>query len=159
MKLHIHLFVLPLWAGGLFSILVTTLAVVWGRWRESAMAVAWALTGYWVPILIREFLCAHWCLSGPSGRAVSVIPGLVMLAICVLGLRFARGYWTLWVGSLVLISVLTDLIAVSVPGVTVWAVGTADLVWWWLMGAVIVWGALGSAREGGAGLRGAGGLA
>jgi hypothetical protein len=129
-----------------FVVLVLVAALVKGGVRERAVALAWAFPNYLFPMMISEFVCSNWCMTGSLRVQLALFDDLILLSACALAALRADRYWVLWAGSLALLSVLTDAVVLSVPELTYWEFAAADTVWWFLTGAAIAWGVAGAWR-------------
>jgi hypothetical protein len=147
---HVHLFITPEWLILSIWASVTVFVLVRGGWRERAAALAWAIPGLLIHRLIDHFICEQHCLTGrhPLSPWISLGNDLIILGVLVLCVRGAHRYWPVVAGSCALLSLLTDALRIVIPGyVTVWPHFAANAVWWYLMGAAIVWGTIAGMRE------------
>jgi hypothetical protein len=156
---RLHLFLMPFWVTQLWLGAVTVLALWRGGWRERVVAVAFQPFSWGLVLLAGRFICSDFCcLAGPHPLKpwLSLINDLVLFAACAWSAWRADRYWIIWAGALAWLSVLTDALAIAMPGMTEWAYSSADLVWAYLFGAALLWGAVGARRRGAGpiGLRG-----
>jgi hypothetical protein len=146
---HLHLFVIPGAFNYLYSGSIVLLTIWRGRWRERTVALAWAFPDFLFPGLIRFYLCSQWCLVGhpPLSAWLSLSCDVFMLGVCALVAARADRYWTIWAGAFAFLSVLTDVLAAVLPGLTYWAYISADQVWWLAIGAATAWGCIGDVGD------------
>jgi hypothetical protein len=125
---------------------IVVLAMFKGGWRERAVALTWTVPDGLIPTLIRAHLCSSWCLGGarPLSAWLSLSCDLVMLGVCALAAVRADRYWVIWAGAAALLSVLSDALAIAAPGlVTALGYFFADQIWWFAIGAAVIWGCFG----------------
>ena len=135
---------IPEWVHLLLCAVVGGIAAWKGRWRERAAAAAWVLIGWVWPYVTGRYLCSHWCVGGPHPLRpwLSLADDLALLIVYVLVAWRADRYWIVWTGSFAMLSMLTDALAIVVPGTTIWAYASADIVWMYFSAATIIWGCL-----------------
>jgi hypothetical protein len=131
----------------LFVVLVVASAIVRGGLAERILALTWLGPDYQFSVAFRELFCKDMCMGEPLSGLISLTCDLVMLAACVWAARRVDRYWVIWAGSFAMVSVFTDALVVLVPSVTIWSHMAADVLWWYLIGAAIAWGALGRRDE------------
>lgn len=66
----------------------------------AAIAVAWPLTGIQLTFFIVLFVMIGWLVMGVELSFTPVWPGLVVIALMLLGYFFLPGYFYLWMGIL-----------------------------------------------------------
>jgi hypothetical protein len=117
----------------------------------------------WVTMTCVAIVClfALW-KGGPHERLISavhaglVINGYVDLVVAVEGVWadvitlvvcFAcalrsRSYWTIWASAAALLAVVTDIVYLANPAVSLWAMLSAGLLWIYVLTTAIVCGVL-----------------
>jgi hypothetical protein len=67
---------------------------------------------------------------------------VVEFAVCLaLALR-SRSYWTIWASSILLLTMLTDVLQLTLPTIGNWAYASVGLVWTYALSTILLWGAL-----------------
>lgn len=136
---EIHLFVIPWWICDLYILAVAAVAAWKGDWRARAIAFTQALLMIgWFP-----FCRPGYCFLPPA--LPPIVTDTVMLTVCVACVWRAERYWTIWVTSLTLLALITDLSS-GLPGVTFWAWRSASLILSMAGSATILWGVWTSVR-------------
>jgi hypothetical protein len=70
-------------------------------------------------------------------------PGdLICLAACLTCVLHGRGYWAIWACATTVLSIVTDLIYFTVPGIGLWAFMSAEWVYSYALTTAILWGAI-----------------
>ncbi|MEO8115417.1 MAG: hypothetical protein ABI655_13605 [Phenylobacterium sp.] len=141
-----QLFTIPPWINVAVAASVLSLVLWKGGWRERLLAATLMVT----------FLGSYGvqAVGLYAGRQPWRIPGwyglggdLVVLAICLTVALSSGRYWTIWASSLALLILVTHLLRPFATGVTMWAYQSAQLVWLYLLLAVLLGGAWQGSRS------------
>lgn len=96
-------------------------------------------------------VCHAWACFGPERPPVLAWRAtgcdVVVLAVCLACAWRAERYWVLWATSFAVLPLVTDGVAL-IPGVTLWANGSAGLVWAYGSVAAAMVGIWQASREG-----------
>lgn len=138
--LNIKLFVIPLWFPIAWTTALTLVAFWRGGWRERAIASGQAIQVAYTLALSSLGLYSKDGLPYPIWRPA--LSDTAILAICLVCAWRTERYPLLWASSFALLSVTTDLMGLFIPGVTVWAHASANVVWAYLLGACVLWSTL-----------------
>jgi hypothetical protein len=142
--LRIHLFALPDWFNHLVALIVFVLAM----WRgdSSARAIASIVLAASVAnhLFFKAAQATAW--SHPVALWANLVGDIAILAVCLGCARRTQAYWVIWASSVALVAVVTDLSGALFSGVTLWAYGSAVLVWFHALNGVVLWGALSRPR-------------
>lgn len=141
----LQLFYIPFWFTLGFVCLGAVAAFWKGDWRAQAIASSQV-----VGFVLGEYICRTWTCWGPTRAPIMAWRGtaadLVTLTICLACAYRADRYWVLWASAFAVLTVATDLTGALLPGVTPWAIGSAGIVWAYLLNATILIGVWSSAR-------------
>jgi hypothetical protein len=77
----------------------------------------------------------------------SLVDDLVLLAACLVCLAGARRYWVIWACALALLEVCMDTLAIAATRVPLFACQSANIIWSYLLAAVLVWASLTASRD------------
>jgi hypothetical protein len=125
------LLVIPFWVTGVVTLCVVALALVRGGMSERLVAaliladVAWSMT--------------HPKNYGDDLPGELLRDAVLSFAVTAVALH-ARRYWTLAAASVCWVAVATELVQMIAP-VNLWAYGTAELTWWYLLVGCLALGA------------------
>lgn len=142
--IDIHLFVIPNWINHLF-IGAVALAALRGSWRERSIAGVWLATIVF-NVIGRKLSGGPLLGSATATLLCFVVEDLAILAVCLACVLRCQRWWVLWATSAFVVILAIDLVTWLVPGVTMWANLSANLVFNYLFGAAVIWGSLASER-------------
>lgn len=151
--LNLQLFVIPTWFHVAWMATLSLTSFWRGGWREQVIAAS-----HVIQLATTVAICVLgpcWLNGLPNPLWRNVASDAAMLAICLACAWRTERYFVLWASSFALLCVATDLLGLFVPGVTVWAYASANIVWSYLLDICVVCSALSgprikTAREGGA---------
>ncbi|MEO8115568.1 MAG: hypothetical protein ABI655_14370 [Phenylobacterium sp.] len=123
-----------------YVLAATSLALWKGGWPGRTVAVAL--------LLVNLQHLAFWAGSPSWGLPLWYEAGedIVMLAVCLACALRSDRYWTLWASSFALLILMMDLVRPLTTGVTNWAYASSQLVWFYLLLAVLLSSAWPSGR-------------
>lgn len=145
--LQVHLFDVPTWLNIAFCSATTVLVLCLGTWRERLLCLGWSFP----PI---SSSCTVWyvprseglCFAGSPNPVLWLwlIDNVMLLSLIVFLVRRADRYPIIWAGSFMLLSFLSDAFMALVPGIGAWTLTNATIIWWYLVGAMLIWGSIGA---------------
>jgi hypothetical protein len=139
--LAIQLFVVPAWINFALFATAAAAAALRGDWRARAIGgfafLQYLISSYVCPILSRGLVAR--C---PQDVWRSLLIDAIMLAICLCAARSAKRYWVIIASSMALLSVATDITALLVPTVSLWAFMSASNIWAYVLALATLAGAL-----------------
>jgi hypothetical protein len=122
-----HLFTIPPWIN--YSYFAAAALIILWRGDGRARAIC---AGVGVSIAASAYACRTWSCWGAGSPPLMAWRGLSedvpVLMICLACAWRAERYWVLWASSFALLSLVTDLLTLTL-GVTPWANGSASIVW------------------------------
>ncbi|MEO8115415.1 MAG: hypothetical protein ABI655_13595 [Phenylobacterium sp.] len=134
-----QLFMIPPWVNVAAVVSATSLVLWKGGWRERTLAAMILLA--FLPSYGLEFLgdCRGWPpWNMPVGFYWAV--DIVELATCVAFALSSNRYWAIWASSLNLLGPATRIVRSLVPSVSHWAYLSAQIIWFYLLLAVLLGG-------------------
>lgn len=138
--LNLQLFVIPKWVHAVV-LSALMLGVFWrGGWRERFIASSHLAQFVITVTACRFVMCWRDGLPNPIWRTLA--SDTAMLAVCLFCAWRTERHLLLGASSFALLSVITDLLGLFMPGVTVWAYGSANIVWAYLLDLCVLWSAL-----------------
>jgi hypothetical protein len=132
--------VIPPWVNVAATVSATSVTLWLGGWRERTLAAFILVTffpAYGMAAIDLYMGRPQW--HPPYGFYWAV--DMVELAICLAFALTSNRYWTIWASSLCLLGPATRLVRQSFPGVTPYAYASAQIIWFYLLLAVLVGGA------------------
>lgn len=139
---EIHLFVIPNWVHWLAACGVAAAALRYGGWAARLLGVVQLLIFVQARLTCSATLCAFAGATFPS-RWHSLAVDALLFAVCLGCAWRTPRYWVLWASAFALLSVVTDVAWLFVPGVTFWAAVSANIIWWYGAALAVLWGVLG----------------
>jgi hypothetical protein len=137
--MSLQLFYIPPWTNLTVGVAVTSLVLWKGGWRErtlAAMILSADVFGYGVQCMGYYWGWQPWPVPPWFGWTVDIGE----LATCVAFALSSNRYWTIWASSACLLGPATRIVRSAVPGVTPWAYQSAQVIWWYLLLAVLLGG-------------------
>jgi len=114
--------------------IAVVVSALWkGQWRERLIALVFAFPSVlylWLPPGSLFHLA-----RGPR----ALIDDLILFAACLICVRGARRYWVIWAAAIVLLEVIADVAMLLDPDVTYWAAASANVMWSWILGGLLIW--------------------
>lgn len=138
-----RLFIVPGWVHYAVYCGVALGALWRGRWRERLVAAAFLLPTPLYILFPIDFHSPRHVVFGVR----AVVDDLILLAVCLIGLRGARRYWIVWASAFALVEVANDAFFAIVPSVTLYAFASANIIWSWGVVAALLWAYLTNRRE------------
>lgn len=140
----VHLFIIPHWLHHAAELVLMAAAFWRGAWRSRLLASAMFTVGMAQHVIYA--LAQSYSPYTPTHLVGSSLD-LANLAACLICLRTADRYWVICVASLNLIAAATQVLWLLDPHLSAWAVGSADVIWTYLLIAAIAWGVVAEPRE------------
>lgn len=140
MIIGVHLFVIPAEFSYLLSMGVALLCFWRGSLEARIIGGLQLLVATFVKVLCFQTACWNGHLLVQPWRPL--VEDSLLLAGCLYCMWRSRRAWVIVASAFALLSVGMDCLYLLIDTPPLWAIGSANLIWWYGLLAVTAWGAL-----------------